>query len=91
LHQDQGQLVNSGSTEHTIVLRPFFRNYLGKMMPEEIRLNFMVQGKITLADTPTIRLGTTPSGLIIDLPPSFPHFMPDALPATTLPIFFYFI
>jgi len=26
-------------------------------------LDFVVQGKITEADTPTIRLGTTPSGL----------------------------
>jgi len=34
----------------------------------------MVQGKITEADTPTIRLGATPSGLISDPLPSFPHF-----------------
>ena len=35
---------------------------------------FMVQGRITEADTPTIRLGATPSGLISDAPPSFHHF-----------------
>jgi len=46
-------------------------------------LDFMVQGKISEADTPTIRLGTTPSGLISDPPHSSPIFMPDALPATT--------
>ena len=37
----------------------------------------MVQGKITEADTPTIRLSTTPSGLISDPPPSSPIFTPD--------------
>jgi len=48
----------------------------------------MVQRKITEADTPTIRLGATQSGLISDPPPSSPPiFMPDALFAATLPIF----
>jgi len=37
-------------------------------------LHFIVQGKITKADTPTIQLGVTPSGLISDRPPSSPHF-----------------
>ena len=48
-----------------------------------------MQGKITEADTKTIQLGATPSGLISDLPPSSPHpiFMPDALPASTLPFY----
>jgi len=34
----------------------------------------MVQGKVSEADTPTIRLGATPFGLISDPPPSSPHF-----------------
>jgi len=34
----------------------------------------MVQGKITEADTPAIRLGATPSELISNLPPSLPYF-----------------
>jgi len=34
---------------------------------------FMVQGKVTEADTPTIWLGVTPSGLISNPPPSSPH------------------
>jgi len=43
---------------------------------------------ISEADTLTIRLGTTPSGLISDPTPLSPHFFtPDALPATTLPIY----
>jgi len=47
----------------------------------------MVQGKITEADTPTIRMGATPSVLISDPPPSSPIFTPDALPAATLPLY----
>jgi len=48
----------------------------------------MVQGKITQADTLTIQLGATPSGLISDPTPSSPViFMPDALPAATLSIY----
>jgi len=48
----------------------------------------MVQpGEISEADTPTIRMGTTPSGLITDPPPSSPTFTPDATPAATLPIY----
>jgi len=47
----------------------------------------MVQGKITEADTPTIQLGDTPSGLISGPPPSSPIFTPDALPAATLPLY----
>jgi len=47
----------------------------------------MVQAKITEADTPTIRLGATPSGLIRDPPPLSPIFMPNVHPATTLPIY----
>jgi len=46
-----------------------------------------MQGKIAEADTPTIRLGATPSRLISDPPPSSPIFTPDALPAATLPLY----
>jgi len=47
----------------------------------------MVQGKITEADIPTIRLGATPSGLISNPPPSHPILMPDAIPEATLPLY----
>jgi len=47
----------------------------------------MVQGKITEADTLTIWLGVTPSGLISDPPPSSPIFTPDALPTAALPLY----
>jgi len=41
----------------------------------------------TEADASTVWLGATPSRLISDPPSSPPIFMPDALPATTLPIY----
>jgi len=46
-----------------------------------------MQGEISEADTPTIQLGATPSGLIIDPPPSSPIFTLDARPVAALPIY----
>ena len=46
-----------------------------------------VQGAISKADTSTMRQGATPIGLINDPPPSPSIFTPDALHATTLPIY----
>jgi len=77
------------SHTHTAVSRSFFRNYPGEQAPEEILLlDFMVQGKITEAETPTIRKSATPSGPISDPPPSYPHFYagcPSCHNLTTLP------
>ena len=74
---------------HTTISRPFFRDYPGEPVPEEIFFwTLWCKGRYQKeADTSTIRLGTTPSGLISDPPPSSPFFMPDALPASTLPIY----
>jgi len=47
----------------------------------------MVQGETSEAGTPTIHVGATPSGLISNPSPPSPIFMPDAVPATTLPIY----
>jgi len=55
-------------------LQRFFRDYLGKAVPEENPLDFIVPGEISEADTPTIQLSATPSGLISDPPPSSPYF-----------------
>jgi len=55
--------------------------------PKKSSSVFMVQGKITEADTPIFQLGTTPSRLISDPPPSPPIFTLDALPAATLPLY----
>jgi len=47
---------------HTTVLRPFFQDHLGEPVPEENFWSLWCKG-LTEADTPTIRLGATPSGL----------------------------
>jgi len=54
---------------HTTVLLPFLQYYPGEMVPEEIFWTSMVQGKITEADIPAIRLGATPSRRISDPSP----------------------
>ena len=51
-------------------------------------LDFMEQGKITEENAPTIRLDATPSRLLEPPSPSPPPiFTPNALSATTLPIY----
>jgi len=63
------------SYTHTTVLRPFFRDHPGEPVPEE---NFWTSWcRLTEADTSTIRLGATPSGLTSAPPPS-PHIFLQA-------------
>ena len=77
--------INSVKTppHHIIcVLRPFFRDQPGELVPEENFCTLWCKGRPTEADTPTIRLGTTPSRLTsaqLHHPPNF--YWPDALPA----------
>jgi len=61
----------------------FFRDHLGEPMPEENFWTLWCKGRLTEADTPTIRLGATPSGLISAHLHHPPHifYRPDALPA----------
>jgi len=69
---------------HTTVLWPFFRDHPGEPVPEENFWTLWCNGRLTDADTPTIRLGTTPSGLTtahLHHPPIL-FYRPDALPAT---------
>jgi len=47
----------------TIVSRPFFRDNLGELVLEENFWTLWCKGRLTQADTPTIWLGVTPSGL----------------------------
>jgi len=47
----------------TSVLRPFFRDHPGEPVPEENFLTLWCKGRLTEADTLTIRLVATPSGL----------------------------
>jgi len=71
---DNTNIIVTHKHTHT----PFFRDHPHKPVPKEIFWNFMVQGKITEADTLTIWLGAAPSELISGPPPPSPIFMPDA-------------
>jgi len=51
------------TTTTTTVLQPFFRDHPGKPVPEENFWTLWCKGRLREADTPTIRLGDTPSGL----------------------------
>ena len=53
--------------QHTTVLRPFFRDHPGELVPENF-WTLWCKGRLTEADTQTIRLGATPSG-----PVSYTH------------------
>jgi len=69
-------------TTTTTVLRPFFRYHPGELVPEENFWTLCCKGGLTEADTLTIRMGATPSGLT-NAPSTIPHIFygPDALPA----------
>jgi len=47
----------------TTVLQPFFWDHTGEVVPEENFWTLWCKGRLTEADTLTIQLGTTPSGL----------------------------
>ena len=67
---------------HTTVLWPFFWDNPGEPVPEENFWTSWCKGRLTEADTSTIRLGATPSGLTsahLHHPPIF--YRPDAPPA----------
>jgi len=50
-------------TTTTTVLRPFLQDHPGEPVPEENFWTLWCKGRLTEADTPTIRLSATPSGL----------------------------
>jgi len=50
-------------TTTTTVLRPFFLDHPGEPMPEENFWTLWCKGRLTEADTLTIRLGPTASSL----------------------------
>jgi len=51
------------STHTTTILQPFFRDHPGEPVPEENFWTLWCKGRLTEADTLTIRLGITPSSL----------------------------
>ena len=56
--------VDNQTPHHTTtVLRPFLRDHPGEPVPEENFWTLWCNGRLTEADTLTIRLGTTPSRL----------------------------
>jgi len=55
--------ADPGSPGTTTILRPFFRDHPGEPVSEENFWTLWCKGRLTEADTPTIRLGATPSGL----------------------------
>jgi len=55
--------INFYHTTTTTVLRPFFRDHPGELVPEENFWTLWCKGRLTEADTPTIRLGATTSVL----------------------------
>ena len=64
---DRGRLRNRTEQKHrqhnTTVLRYFFQEYLDEPVPEENFWTLCCKGRLTEADTPTIWLGATPTGL----------------------------
>ena len=68
---------------HTTALWPFFRDHLDEQVSEENFWTLWCKGRLTEADTLTIRLGATPSGLTsanLHHPPIYFYGL-DALPA----------
>jgi len=62
------------TTTTTTILRPFFPDHPGELVPEENFWTSWCKGRLTEADTPTIQLGATPSGLTsvhLNHPPYF--------------------
>ena len=80
-HRDTDRRVvfKSVSVNHTTVLWPFYRDHLGELVPEENFWTLWCKGRLTEADTRTIRLGASPSGLTsthLHHPPFFTGRMP---------------
>jgi len=67
-------MTKTTTTTTTTVLQPFFWDHPGELVPEENFWTLWRKGKLTEANTPTIRLGATPSRLTsahLHHPPSF--------------------
>jgi len=80
-----GVLQDNAAHHHhtTTVLRPFFRDHPGEPVPKQNFWTLWCKGRLTEADTPTIRLVATPSGLSsahLHHPPFFTGWTPFLLP-----------
>ena len=75
--------LNATTTTPQPFYGPFSGDHPGEPVPEENFWTLWYKGRLTEADTPTIRLGATPSGLTSAHLHHSPFFYrPDALPAT---------
>ena len=61
--KSEDSTVTHSNHTTTAVLRPFFQDHPGEPVPEENFWTLWCKGRLTEADTLTIRLGATPSGL----------------------------
>jgi len=62
------------------VLRPFSRDHQGEPVPEENFWTLWCKERLTETETPTIRLGATPSGLTSAHLHHSPHFFTGRMP-----------
>jgi len=67
-------------TTTAAVLRAFYQDHPGEPMPEKNFWNLCCKGRLTEADTPTMWMGTTPSGLT-SAPSTIPHFLQARCPS----------
>jgi len=72
--------LSKSTTTATTILQPFFRDHLGEPVPEEKCWTLWCKGRLTEADTLTIRLGATPSGLTSAHLHHPPIFFTDRMP-----------
>jgi len=75
--------AHNHTTSTTTVLQPFFQDHPGELVPEQNFWTSWCKGRLTEAGTPTIWLGSTPSGLTsarLHHPPFFTGRMPFLLP-----------
>ena len=68
------------TTTTITILQPFFRDHPGEPVPEENFWTLWCKRRLTEADTPTIRLGATPTGLTSAHLHHPPHFLQAGCP-----------
>ena len=74
------RVLFQNTTATTTVLRSFFRDHPSDLVLEENFWTLWCKGRLTEADTLTIRLGATPSGLTSAHVHHPPHFFTGRMP-----------
>ena len=65
---------------HASILWPFFQDHPGEPVPEENFWTLRCKGRLTEADTSTIRMGVTPSGLVTSATSTISHIFTGQMP-----------